>query len=226
MYVLNSLHAWLLQALISMCHDRILQLCSFCVFCVCVCVCQFSAQCRGTCRSCVLMQMLACASRGRSGGIKRRAWQVSLHDKNVLQLSRSNHNVAYMVTVCDLFLLSKEFWSLLVISVSLLSSCFFFSLVFTDRPSAFSVARSSSTFGLWLARRIYGWNERRREEERLGCFTDVNFSPGQAFPVIRSLLHSCPCGWLRLFVSLPRARGAPSLAGGRAFFSINWVSLH
>lgn len=27
-------------------------------------------------------------------------------------------------------------------------------------------------------------------------FTDVNFSRGQAFPVICSLLHSCPCSWL------------------------------
>lgn len=59
-----------------------------------------------------------------------------------------------------------------------------------------------------------------------GGFTDVNVSPGQAFPVIGSLLHSHPCGWLCLFVSLPWARGAPQLAGGSAFLYINWVSLH
>lgn len=60
----------------------------------------------------------------------------------------------------------------------------------------------------------------------VGGVTDVNFSPGQAFPVIGSLLHSRPYGWLCLLVSLPWARGTPSLAGGSAFFSINWVSLH
>lgn len=131
-----------------------------------VCVCQFSAQCRGTCRSCVLMQMLACASRGRSGGIKRRAWQVSSHDKNVLQLSRSNHNVAYMVTVCDLFLLSKEFWSLLVISVSLLSSCFFFfscfyrpALGLQCRPLFFNFWTLTSTQDLWLKWKEEGGRE-------------------------------------------------------------------
>ena len=191
-----------------------------------LCVCEFNAWCRGTCRSCVLMRMLARASCGRSGGIKRRAWQVSPHDKNVPQLSRSHHNVAcvvlYVTYFCYLRNSDSSLWY-----VSLLSCVFFFFFhIFTDRPQPSVLPAPLQLLDSWLARRIYGWNERRREEERLGCFTDVNFSPGQAFPVIRSLLHSCPCGWLRLFVSLPRARGAPSLAGGRAFFSINWVSLH
>lgn len=52
------------------------------------------------------------------------------------------------------------------------------------------------TFRLWLTHKIYDWKERGREKGRLEGFTDVNFSPGQAFPVICSLLHSCPCSWL------------------------------